>query len=380
MKASAGQSSASKNRYTAALLIEETLMAILFEPIRVRSIEFRNRIVVSPMCQYSAEEGFANDWHMVHLGSRAVGGAGLVIAEATAVSPEGRISPGDLGIWLDDHIPALSRIATFIHEQGSVAGIQIAHAGRKASHDAPWNGGAFLSEHEGGWKTVGPSAIPFAAGDSLPHSLTPEGLENVIIDFHAAAKRALEAGFKVLEIHAAHGYLLHEFLSPLSNFRSDEYGGSFENRIRLLVEVIEAVRKVWPDELPLFVRISATDWVEGGWTSEDSVRLASVLKEKGVDVIDCSTGGNVPNAEIPAGPNYQVPFAENVKRESGMMTGAVGIITSAQQAEDILQNGQADFVLLAREMLRDPYFPMHAAQQLGVDIKWPLQYERAKRP
>jgi 2,4-dienoyl-CoA reductase-like NADH-dependent reductase (Old Yellow Enzyme family) len=331
------------------------------------------------MCQYSAEEGFANDWHMVHLGSRAVGGAGLVIAEATAVSPEGRISPGDLGIWLDDHIPALSRIAAFIQEQGAVAGIQIAHAGRKASHDAPWHGGGFLSEQEGGWKTVGPSALPFAAGDSLPHALTPEGLENVIIDFHSAAKRALEAGFKVLEIHAAHGYLLHEFLSPLSNFRSDEYGGSFENRIRLLVEVTEAVRRVWPEELPLFVRISATDWVEGGWTPGDSVELASVLKDKGVDVIDCSTGGNVPNAQIPAGPNYQVPFAEKVKREAGVMTGAVGIITSAQQAEEIIQKGQADFVLLAREMLRDPYFPMHAAQQLGVEIKWPVQYERAKR-
>ena len=354
-------------------------MAILFEPIGIRSIEFRNRIIVSPMCQYSAEEGFANDWHMVHLGSRAVGGAGLVIAEATAVSPEGRISPGDLGIWLDDHIPALSRIAAFIQEQGAVAGIQIAHAGRKASHDAPWHGGRFLSEQEGGWKTVGPSALPFAAGDSLPHALTPEGLENVIIDFHSAAKRALEAGFKVLEIHAAHGYLLHEFLSPLSNFRSDEYGGSFENRIRLLVEVTEAVRKVWPEELPLFVRISATDWVEGGWTPGDSVELASVLKGKGVDVIDCSTGGNAPNAQIPAGPNYQVPFAEKVKREAGVMTGAVGIITSAQQAEEIIQKGQADFVLLAREMLRDPYFPMHAAQQLGVEIKWPVQYERAKR-
>lgn len=354
-------------------------MALLFEPIQVRSITFRNRIVVSPMCQYSAEEGFANDWHLVHLGSRAVGGAGLVIAEATAVSPEGRISPGDLGIWLDDHIPALSRIAAFIHEQGSVAGIQIAHAGRKASHDAPWNGGRYLSDQEGGWKTVGPSALPFAAGDSLPHALSPEGLENVIIDFHAAAKRALEAGFKVLEIHAAHGYLLHEFLSPLSNFRTDEYGGSFENRIRLLLEVTEAVRRVWPEELPLFVRISASDWVEGGWTPEDSAQLAMVLKEKGVDVIDCSSGGNVPNAEIPAGPNYQVPFAEKVRREAGILTGAVGIITDAQQAEEILQKGQADFVLLAREMLRDPYFPMHAAQQLGVDIKWPLQYERAKR-
>lgn len=354
-------------------------MALLFEPIQVRSITFRNRIVVSPMCQYSAEEGFANDWHLVHLGSRAVGGAALVIVEATAISPEGRISPGDLGIWLDDHIPALSRIAAFIHEQGSVAGIQIAHAGRKASHAAPWTNGSFLSEEEGGWKTVAPSALPFAAGDSLPHALTPEGIENVIIDFHAAAKRALEAGFKVLEIHAAHGYLLHEFLSPLSNFRTDEYGGSFENRIRLLVEVTEAVRRVWPEELPLFVRISASDWVEGGWTPDDSAQLAAVLKEKSVDVIDCSSGGNVPNAQIPAGPNYQVPFAEKIKKGAAIMTGAVGIITDARQAEDILQKGQADFVLLAREMLRDPYFPMHAAQQLGVEIKWPLQYERAKR-
>ena len=354
-------------------------MSLLFQPIKVKEITFRNRIVVSPMCQYSAEDGFANDWHLVHLGSRAVGGAGLIITEATAVSPEGRISPGDLGIWSDEHIAPLKRITDFIHEHGAIAGIQLAHAGRKASRSAPWKGGKFLAEHEQGWKTVGPSALPFSKDDALPHALTPMGIENIIIDFHAAAKRAVEAGFKVLEIHAAHGYLLHEFFSPLSNFRTDNYGGSFENRIRLLIEVIEGVRQAWPEEYPLFVRISSTDWVEGGWNVDDSVKLSRILKEKGVDVIDCSSGGNVPDAVIPAGPNYQVLFAEKVKKEADIKTGAVGIITKPEQAEEILQKGQADFVLLAREMLRDPYFPMHAAQQLGDTIKWPEQYERAKR-
>ncbi|EOR95588.1 NADH:flavin oxidoreductase/NADH oxidase [Arcticibacter svalbardensis MN12-7] len=331
------------------------------------------------MCQYSAEDGFANDWHLVHLGSRAVGGAGLIITEATAVSPEGRISPGDLGIWSDEHIDQLKRITDFIHEQGAVAGIQLAHAGRKASRLAPWKGGTFLSEHEQGWKTVGPSALPFSKDDELPHALSPTGIENIIIDFHAATKRAVKAGFKVLEIHAAHGYLLHEFFSPLSNFRTDNYGGSFENRIRLLIEVVEGVRQAWPEEYPLFVRISSTDWVEGGWNVDDSVKLSRILKEKGVDVIDCSSGGNVPDAVIPTGPNYQVLFAEKIKKEADIITGAVGIITKPEQAEEILQKGQADFILLAREMLRDPYFPMHAAQILGDTIKWPEQYERAKR-
>ncbi|WP_083936531.1 NADPH dehydrogenase NamA [Arcticibacter svalbardensis] len=354
-------------------------MSLLFQSIKLREITFRNRIVVSPMCQYSAEDGFANDWHLVHLGSRAVGGAGLIITEATAVSPEGRISPGDLGIWSDEHIDQLKRITDFIHEQGAVAGIQLAHAGRKASRLAPWKGGTFLSEHEQGWKTVGPSALPFSKDDELPHALSPTGIENIIIDFHAATKRAVKAGFKVLEIHAAHGYLLHEFFSPLSNFRTDNYGGSFENRIRLLIEVVEGVRQAWPEEYPLFVRISSTDWVEGGWNVDDSVKLSRILKEKGVDVIDCSSGGNVPDAVIPTGPNYQVLFAEKIKKEADIITGAVGIITKPEQAEEILQKGQADFILLAREMLRDPYFPMHAAQILGDTIKWPEQYERAKR-
>ncbi|WP_374166837.1 NADPH dehydrogenase NamA [Arcticibacter sp. MXS-1] len=354
-------------------------MAHLFTPLRIREVELKNRIAVSPMCQYSAEDGFLNDWHFVHLGSRAVGGAGLVIVEATAVAPEGRITPSDLGIWKEEHIGPLKRAVDFIHSQGSVAGIQLAHAGRKASKSSPWNGDRYLSAEEGGWQTVAPSALPFSEGDRLPHALTPEDIEKVIISFHAAAFRAVKAGFKVLEIHAAHGYLLHEFLSPLSNFRTDGYGGSFDNRIRLLLEVTEAVRQAWPPELPLFVRISSTDWVEGGWTAGDSVKLAKVLKEKGVDLIDCSSGGNIPNVKIPAGPDYQVEFAEKVRKEAAIMTGAVGIITEPQQAENILGSGRADLILLAREMLRDPYFPLHAAKALGADISWPVQYERAKR-
>lgn len=353
-------------------------MAELFTPLKIRDVVLKNRIAVSPMCQYSAKDGFAGDWHLVHLGSRAVGGAGLVIAEATAVSPEGRITPDDLGIWSDEHIFPLKRIVDFIHSQGSIAGIQLAHAGRKASHSSPWKGGKFLLEKDGGWQTAAPSAMPFSEGDRLPHALTPEGLENVIIDFHAAAGRALEAGFKVIELHAAHGYLLHEFLSPLSNLRTDNYGGSFENRCRLLLEVTEAVRRIWPEEYPLFVRISSTDWVEGGWTSNDSVRLAILLKEKGVDLIDCSSGGNIPNVPIPAGPDYQVEFAEAIRKGAGILTGAVGIITKPEQAERIIADGRADIVLLARELLRNPYFPLHAAKVLGADITWPVQYERAK--
>ena len=330
------------------------------------------------MCQYSSLNGFANDWHFVHLGSRAVGGAGLIIVEATAVSPEGRISPGDLGIWLDDHVSELKRIVGFIHSQGSIAGIQLAHAGRKASVTPPWEGGKFLFEEDGGWQTVAPSAIPFSAGQALPLSLSPEGIEKVLIDFHLAARRALAAGFKVIEIHAAHGYLINEFLSPLSNLRTDNYGGSFENRIRFLLEVIEAVRQSWPKEYPLFVRISATDWAEGGWTKDDSVALADVLKDREVDLIDCSTGGNVANAKIPVKPGYQVEFAE-AARQTGIMTAAVGVITGATQADEIISSGKADMVLLAREMLRDPYFPIHAAMELGAEFKWPVQYERARR-
>jgi 2,4-dienoyl-CoA reductase-like NADH-dependent reductase (Old Yellow Enzyme family) len=353
-------------------------MSKLFSPLQIRGVRLKNRIVVSPMCQYSSEDGFVNDWHVVHLGSRAVGGASLVIFEATGVSPEGRITPYDLGIWSDEHIDGLKRIVDFIHAQGSVAGIQLAHAGRKASHNQPWNGGLFLSESEGGWQTVGPSAIPFSQATDAPLQLDKAGIEKVVSDFRSATLRALEAGFKVIEVHAAHGYLLHQFLSPLSNQRNDEYGGSFENRTRLVVQIVEAVRQVLPDNLPLFVRVSATDWTEGGWTLEDTVQLAKILKEKGVDLIDCSTGGNVPHAKIPAGPGYQVPFAEEVRKQTGLMTGAVGLIQGAQQAEDILQNEQADLILLAREFLRDPYFPLHAAFELGDDIGWPDQYVRAK--
>jgi 2,4-dienoyl-CoA reductase-like NADH-dependent reductase (Old Yellow Enzyme family) len=353
-------------------------MAQLFTPLTLRGITLKNRIVISPMCQYSAEDGFTNDWHFVHLGSRAVGGASLIILEATAVSPEGRITPDDLGIWKDEHVPGLRRITDFLKANGSVAGIQLAHAGRKASHASPWKGGGVVPASEGGWTTVAPSAVPFTAEEPAPHELSLAEIQQVIEDFRMATRRTLEAGFQVIEIHGAHGYLLHEFFSPLSNKRTDEYGGSFENRVRLLLEVTEATRAEWPTELPLIVRISATDWTEGGWTAEESVQLAKLLKDKGVDLIDCSTGGNVPSAQIPVGPGYQVQFAEQVKREAGLPTGAVGLITDAQQAEDIIATGQADLVLLARESLRDPYFPLRAAHELGANVEWPVQYERAK--
>ncbi|GAB4055935.1 NADPH dehydrogenase NamA [Spirosoma litoris] len=354
-------------------------MSILFSPLSIRSIQLKNRIVVSPMCQYSSEDGFANDWHLVHLGSRAVGGAGLIFTEATAISPEGRISPDDLGIWKDDQIPGLKRITQFLRQNGTVAGIQLAHAGRKASHRRPWEGGTLiLPTAERGWQTLAPSAIPFQESEPAPLALTVDGINQVLADFQAAAQRALAAGFQVVEIHAAHGYLLHQFLSPLSNQRTDDYGGVFENRIRLLLEVIERVQTVWPAELPIFVRISATDWTDGGWTIEDSVALSAILKTKGVDVVDCSTGGNVASAKIPLKPGYQVPFAERIKRETGIMTAAVGLITSAKQADAILAAGQADLVLLAREFLRDPYFPLHAAHAMENAISWPIQYERAR--
>ncbi|WP_460972504.1 NADPH dehydrogenase NamA [Spirosoma migulaei] len=354
-------------------------MSALFSPLSIRSIQLKNRIVVSPMCQYSSEDGFSNDWHLVHLGSRAVGGAGLIFTEATAISPEGRISPDDLGIWKEDHIDGLKRITKFIKQNGAVAGIQLAHAGRKASHRRPWEGGNMISPtEERGWQTVAPSTIPFQGTEHAPLALTIEGLDKVLADFQTAAQRALTAGFQVAEIHAAHGYLLHQFLSPLSNHRTDEYGGSFDNRIRLLLEVIERVQTVWPHELPLFVRISATDWTEGGWTIDDSVQLAGILKTKGVDVVDCSTGGNVATAKIPVKPGYQVPFSERIKQETGIMTAAVGLITSPKQADTILASGQADLVLLAREFLRDPYFPLHAAQAMDNAISWPVQYERAR--
>lgn len=354
-------------------------MSALFSPLTIKSVTFKNRITVSPMCQYSSDDGFATDWHLVHLGSRAVGGAALIMQEATAVSPEGRISPGDMGIYRDEHIAKLQTITAFIHAQGAVAGIQLAHAGRKASYSIPWKGDRQIpSDAEEGWQTVAPSAIPFAPGTESPKALDRAGIQKVIDDYKAAAARAVRAGYKVVEIHAAHGYLIHEFLSPLSNQRTDAYGGSFENRIRLLLEIVEAVKTVWPDALPLFVRISATDWTEGGWDGEASVRLAAVLKEHGVDLIDCSSGGAIPGVKIPVGPGYQVPFAEKIRKETGMLTAAVGMITSAQQAEEILQNGQADLIFLARQSLRDPYFPLHAAKELGVDVEWPVQYNRAK--
>jgi 2,4-dienoyl-CoA reductase-like NADH-dependent reductase (Old Yellow Enzyme family) len=351
----------------------------LFSPLALRGVTLRNRIAVSPMCEYSSIDGFANDWHLVHLGSRAVGGAGLVITEATAVTADGRISPADLGIWRDEHVEMLARITHFIASQGAVAGIQLAHAGRKASSEVPWRGGRALTPDEGGWSPIhAPSAIAFRPGDPVPRALDAEGIRGVITAFVDATRRALDAGFQLIELHAAHGYLIHEFLSPLSNTRDDAYGGSFDNRTRLLREVIEAVRDVWPQRYPLLVRISATDWLEGGWTIDDSVELARQLAPMGVDMLDCSSGGAAPGARIPVGPAYQTPFAERIRRETGMCTGAVGLITEARQADEIVRSGQADIVLLAREMLRDPYFPLRAARELDAEIRWPDQYLRAK--
>lgn len=352
----------------------------LFTPLTLRSITLPNRIGVSPMCQYSSQDGFANDWHLVHLGSRAVGGAGLVIVEASAVTPEGRITPADMGIWKDEHIPGLARIATFLHAQGSHAGIQLAHAGRKASMSSPFKGERLLSSAEGGWTTAAPSEIAFNERFSQPVALDTAGIPAVIEAFAAAARRAQAAGFDFLEIHSAHGYLLHEFLSPISNHRTDEYGGSFDNRVRLLLEVATAVRQAWPGHLPLSVRISATDWVEGGWTIDDSVELARRLRMIGVDIIDCSSGGNVANAKIPIAPGYQVPFAARIRKEAGIATAAVGMITEPIQADQVVANGEADLVLLAREMLRDPYFAVHAAAALSQATAWPEQYLRAAPP
>lgn len=350
----------------------------LFSPLQIKNIKLKNRIVISPMCQYSATDGFANDWHLVHLGSRASGGAGLIIQEATAVSPEGRISPGDLGLWKDEQIEKMQAINRFIRSQNSVPGIQLAHAGRKASAAAPWEGGRKLDETQGGWDTVAPSAVAYHDNEKTPIALDKSGIEKVISDFKATTKRAVQAGFQVLEIHAAHGYLLHQFLSPLSNFRTDEYGGSFENRIRLTLDIVEAVQSEWPQNLPLFVRISATDWAEGGWNIEESVQLSKILKEKGVDLIDVSSGGLVSHQQIPLGPNYQVPFAETIKKETGILTGAVGLITTSGQAEEIIASGKADLVLFARESLRNPNLGLKFAEELQADIQWPKQYERAK--
>jgi 2,4-dienoyl-CoA reductase-like NADH-dependent reductase (Old Yellow Enzyme family) len=353
-------------------------MTGLFAPLRLRDLEMRNRIFVSPMCQYSATDGLANHWHLVHLGSRAVGGAGLVIAEATAVSPEGRITPYDLGIWSAEHARALAPVARFIKEQGAVPAIQLAHAGRKASTDAPWSGGKPLPVNAMGWRTLAPSALPFAAGYTAPHAMSTDEIERIVLRFTDAARHALTAGFEVVEIHMAHGYLLHEFLSPLSNQRSDDYGGSLENRMRLPLRVAQEICTLWPSHLPVFVRISASDWKDGGWDQAQSIELVHRLKQTGVDFIDCSSGGLVADATIPAAPGFQVPFAAAIRKQTGIATGAVGLITGAQQADQIIAGGQADAVLLARELLRDPYWPLHAAHTLGADIGWPKQYLRAK--
>jgi 2,4-dienoyl-CoA reductase-like NADH-dependent reductase (Old Yellow Enzyme family) len=350
---------------------------MLFSPLQINNVIFKNRLAVSPMCQYSAHDGFVFDWHLVHYGAFAKGGAGLVMLEATAVSPEGRISPADVGIWSDEHLSGLQRIVGFIHQQGAVAGVQLAHAGRKASTSPPQFGGKQLVAEEGGWPTVAPSAIPFRAGEREPEALSSEQIDQIVENFAMAAKRALQAGFNLIELHAAHGYLLHQFLSPLTNQRTDEYGGIFDNRIRLVMRVVEAVRQVWPNENALLVRLSATDWVEGGWNLTETIELVRQLKNAGVDLIDCSSGGTVPDAIIPLAPGYQVPFSAEI-RKTGILTGAVGLITQAKQANEIVENGQADLVFMGREMLRDPHFPLRAAHELQVQVEWPRQYTRGK--
>ncbi|HVP19738.1 MAG TPA: NADH:flavin oxidoreductase/NADH oxidase [Spirochaetia bacterium] len=351
---------------------------MLFTPLTLRGVTLRNRICVSPMCQYSSEDGFATDWHLVHLGSRAVGGAAVVFTEATAVTAQGRISARDLGIWKDEHVPGLERVARFIAAQGALPGLQLAHAGRKASVTSPWEGNHPVLETDGGWRVVGPSDIPFAQGYAAPEELTVNGIREVVAAFADAARRALSAGFQVVEIHAAHGYLLHEFLSPLSNRRTDRYGGSLENRSRLALDVTAGVRAVWPERLPLFVRLSSTDWIEGGWDIEQSVELARALKSQGADLVDCSSGGNVKDVEIPFGPGYQTAFAERIRRDAGIATGAVGLITSAQQADHVLRTRQADMIIMARQLLRDPYWPLRAASELKAQAPWPNQYLRAR--
>ena len=352
-------------------------MSELFSVLRLRGLEFRNRVFVSPMCQYSSRDGLANDWHMVHLGSRAVGGAALVCAEATAVSPEGRISPGDTGLWSDAHAEAFRPVAAFIKAHGAAAAVQLAHAGRKASTDVPWRGGGPLAKTEGGWDTLAPSAVPFTEGHIVPREMNAADIDAVVSQFRDAVVRSLEAGFDVVELHMAHGYLLHEFLSPLSNRREDEYGGSFENRVRFPLRVVDAVRDGWPERLPLFVRISATDWAGGGWDLEQSIEFSNMLRAAGVDLVDCSSGGLAPGVKIPVGPGYQVQFAAAVRERAGIATGAVGMITEPQQAEEIIARGEADAVLLARAMLRDPYWTLRAAKALGVKADWPVQYGRA---
>jgi 2,4-dienoyl-CoA reductase-like NADH-dependent reductase (Old Yellow Enzyme family) len=353
---------------------------MLFDPLEIRSIRLKNRIAISPMCQYSSVDGFANDWHLVHLGSRATGGAALVMQEATAVSSRGRISPDDMGLWKDKQVEVLQRITGFIKKQGSVPGIQLAHAGRKASTLSPWKGGKVLEISEGGWIPQAPSAIPFRDTDPVPEMMSKADILQLREDFKSATRRALNAGFEVLEIHGAHGYLINSFLSPLSNHRSDEYGGSFENRIRLLKEIVLDVRSIWPEKYPLFLRISATDYADGGWDLDSSVQLARVVKIIGVDLIDTSSGGLVPNIRIPLGPGYQVGFAETIRKDTGILTGAVGLITKADQANEIIKSGKADLILIARESLRNSNFPLTAAKELGIEIDWPSQYLRAKTP
>jgi 2,4-dienoyl-CoA reductase-like NADH-dependent reductase (Old Yellow Enzyme family) len=355
-------------------------MSSLFDSLEIRSVTLPNRIAVSPMCQYSSADGFAGDWHFVHLASRAVGGAGMVFTEAAAVTPDGRITPQDLGIWSDEHIPALSRIARFVSSQGSIPAAQLAHAGRKASTTRPWEGSVGIPQDRGGWTPVAPSAVRFSDTYPEPREIPLEEIHSLSDSFAKAAGRALEAGFRVLEIHAAHGYLFHEFYSPLSNLRQDSYGGSFDNRTRFLRETVVKVRRVWPADLPLFVRISSTDWVDNGWTIDQSVELVRELKKLDVDLIDCSSGGNIATAKIPLGPGYQTPFAERIRRDAGILTGAVGLITSSLQADHIIRTGQADLVLLAREMLRDPYWPLRAARKLGVAVPYPVQYVRSGPP
>lgn len=353
-------------------------MSKLFSELQIGNLVLKNRIIMSPMCQYSAHDGFATDWHLIHYGSRAVGGVAAVIQEATAVSPEGRISYGDLGIWKDEQMPKLNEIVKAVSDNGSIPGIQLAHAGRKASCDLGWNHGGQLKEGENSWQTVAPSPIPFYPDDTPPMELSKEQIEQTIQDFILATRRSILAGYKIIEIHAAHGYLIHQFLSPLTNLRKDEYGGTFENRVRLLLRIVDAIQSLLDNEHSLWVRISATDWADNGWNPEESVQLAFLLKDKGVDVIDVSTGGNLPHVKIPVGKNYQVPFATEIKKRTGIITGAVGLITEANQAEEILQNDEADLISIGRELLRDPYFPLHAARLLDENIQWPLQYERAK--
>lgn len=351
--------------------------SILFSPLELKSIKLRNRIMMSPMCQYSAGEGLANDWHLVHYGSRAVGGAALIMQEATAVCPEGRITPADLGLWNDEQMKVLKRITSFLRRQGAIPGIQLAHAGRKGSVSPDWEGARVLKPGQGGWQTVAPSAIPYSDQRELPHALSIEEIHRITGQFVTAAARAYEAGYQVLEIHAAHGYLIHEFLSPLSNTRDDNYGGSFGRRLTFLLEIIDAVREVWPKNLPLFVRISATDWLPGGWDRNQSIELARILRDKKIDLIDVSSGGLLPHAAVPVDYGYQLPFSTQIRHEVQIMTGTVGMITNAIQAETMLQNRQADLIVMGRELLRNPYFPLRAACKLGSEVNWPKQYTRA---